>query len=148
MIEVQEISNIAKETLEILKYFSKTFTSKIPKKTIDELEMLSKNSNKNVNIDKNKSLKEQNILSGTKDMIALMYYSYIASDYEKEQLVKIWNKNETLYQENKVQDNLFKKKNTKIMQENNNAMIEYKKETTLQKIINKIKNFINYSRFK
>ena len=42
MIEEQEIGNIAKETLEILKFFSKNFIFKIPKHTIDELEQLSK----------------------------------------------------------------------------------------------------------
>ena len=144
MIEEREISNIAKETLAILKFFSKSFISKIPKHTIDELEQLSKNSNIIINIDKNKSLREQHILSGTKDMIALIYYSYIASESEKEEIEKIWNKNENSYQEKMKQhnlDNIFRKKTTTNEQQNN-AMIEYKKETVFQKIINKIKKLL------
>ena len=77
-------------------------------------------------------------------MIALMYYSYIASESEKEEIEKIWNKNENSYQEKMKQhnlDNIFRKKTTTNEQQNN-AMIEYKKETVFQKIINKIKKLL------
>ena len=56
------------------------------------------NSDKTVIIDKNKSLKDQKILSETKDLISILYYQYIATEEEKKELIKIWKHNDVLYQ--------------------------------------------------
>lgn len=144
MVKQQEISDVAKETLYILDYFNPDFTSKIPKNVISDLKQIAKKSTIIINIDKNKNLKEQNILPETKDLIALMYYSYIATEDEQKEIVQIWNTNEKLYQERIKKmynpDNLFKKK--VIKEEKENAMVEYK-QNRFQKIIYKIKKLFH-----
>ena len=129
MTDSQEINDIAKETIYVLKNFNPTFTSKISKRILKDLEELAKTSKKEVKIDKTKSLKDQNILPETKDMIALLYYNYIALPEEKKEIIQKWNENEARYQERLRRkynlDNVFKKENTK--ENNNTSMIEYKK---------------------
>ena len=143
MTESQEINDIAKETIYELKNFNPTFTSKISKRILKDLVELAKTSKKEVKIDKTKSLKDQNILPETKDMIALLYYNYIALPEEKKEIIQKWNENEARYQERLRRkynlDNVFKKENTK--ENNNTSMIEYKKNIFLR-IFEKIKEII------
>lgn len=143
MTDSQEINDIAKETIYVLKNFNPTFTSKISKRILKDLEELAKTSKKEVKIDKTKSLKDQNILPETKDMIALLYYNYIALPEEKKEIIQKWNENEARYQEKLRRkynlDNVFKKENTK--ENNNTSMIEYKKNI-FQRIFEKIKEII------
>ena len=143
MTDSQEINDIAKETIYVLKNFNTTFTSKISKRILKDLEELAKTSKKEVKIDKTKSLKDQNILPETKDMIALLYYNYIALPEEKKEIIQKWNENEARYQERLRRkynlDNVFKKENTK--ENNNTSMIEYKKNI-FQRIFEKIKEII------
>ena len=143
MTDSQEINDIAKETIYVLKNFNPTFTSKISKRILKDLEELAKTSKKEVEIDKTKSLKDQNILPETKDMIALLYYNYIALPEEKKEIIQKWNENEARYQERLRRkynlDNVFKKENTK--ENNNTSMIEYKKNI-FQRIFEKIKEII------
>ncbi len=143
MTDSQEINDIAKETIYVLKNFNPTFTSKISKRILKDLEELAKTSKKEVKIDKTKSLKDQNILPETKDMIALLYYNYIALPEEKKEIIQKWNENEARYQERLRRkynlDNVFKKENTK--ENNNTSMIEYKKNI-FQRIFEKIKEII------
>lgn len=110
-----ETNNVAKETIEILKYFDSKFLSKISENFLKELRQLAKDSNLEVKIDKNKKLKEQEISDETKSLISIMYYRYFATEEEKKDIIKIWNSNEKLYQktikEEYNQENLFKKKN-------------------------------------
>ncbi len=143
MTDSQEINDIAKETIYVLKNFNPTFTSKISKRILKDLEELAKTSKKEVKIDKTKSLKDQNILPETKDMIALLYYNYIALPEEKKEIIQKWNENEARYQEKLRRkynlDNVFKKENTK--ENNSTSMIEYKKNI-FQRIFEKIKEII------
>ncbi len=143
MTDSQEINDIAKETIYVLKNFNPTFTSKISKRILKDLEELAKTSKKEVKIDKTKSLKDKNILPETKDMIALLYYNYIALPEEKKEIIQKWNENEARYQERLRRkynlDNVFKKENTK--ENNNTSMIEYKKNI-FQRIFEKIKEII------
>ena len=143
MTDSQEINDIAKETIYVLKNFNPTFTSKISKRILKDLEELAKTSKKEVKIDKTKSLKDQNILQVTKDMIALLYYNYIALPEEKKEIIQKWNENEARYQERLRRkynlDNVFKKENTK--ENNNTSMIEDKKNI-FQRIFEKIKEII------
>lgn len=143
MTEGQEINDIAKETIYVLNNFNPTFISKISKRILKDLIELAKGSNKVVKIDKSKTLKDQNILPATKDMIALLYYNYIATPDEKKQIIQKWNENEVKYQEKLRRkynlDNLFKKENTKDV--NNTAMVEYRKNL-FQRIFDKIKEII------
>lgn len=148
-MEQQKINHIAKEAVCILTYFNPNFTDKIPHYVINKLEKLAEKSARVLKIDKNKTLKEQDILPETKDLIALIYYSYIATEGEKEEILQIWNENEILYQE-KIKkkynlENIFRKEKSKkenSKEENNKAMVEYKK-STFQKIFDKIREIFN-----
>lgn len=80
-----EICDVALETLEVLKYFSNEFTSKISESFLNSLEELAKKSKLEVKIDANKKLINQNISEETKDIISLIYYNYFADDKEKSQ---------------------------------------------------------------
>lgn len=83
MVEQQEICDIARETIYVLSNFEPAFVAKISKRVLNDLKQLAYKSNKIVSIDKTKSLNEQNIMPETRDMIAVLYYNYIASPEEK-----------------------------------------------------------------
>lgn len=147
MIE-QEISNVAKETVEILNYFDTDFVSKISPNFINSLKELAQNSNIIVKIDKNKKLNEQNISEESKDLISLIYYNYIATKEKKKEILKIWNKNEELYQKNINEkysiDNIFKKSNIKdFEQEDSKSLAIIQNQSYIQKIINFLKRIFN-----
>lgn len=99
MTNYQEMSNVAKETIELLKYFDKSFVSKISPDFLKQLEELSKDSNITVTIDKNLDLKSQKVSSETKDLICILYYQYVAKDKEKRAIVNLWEDNDILYKE-------------------------------------------------
>lgn len=140
-----EISDIAKETVEVLKYFDFDFLSKISTNFLKFLEELAKNSSKIVKIDKNKKLKEQNVSNECKSLITLIYYTYIANTEEKKKIEKIWNENELKYQQELRKkynpEEIFKRnfnKNKESLQ-----MVEIKKENIWIKLLKKIKKFFN-----
>lgn len=95
----QEFYDVAKETSYLLTYFEPDFVSKIPDSFLNELKELSKQSNKLFYIDGNKSLTEQNISDGAKDLISLIYYNFVATEDKQKELAKTWNENELSYQE-------------------------------------------------
>ena len=109
------------------------------------LEELSEGSNIVVKIDKNKELKDQNISEGCKDLIAIIYYRFIATEDEKREIIKAWNNNEMSYQnmlrEKYNVDNIFKDKTDKNTdkQKIENSLVEIKKDS----LIEKIKRFLN-----
>lgn len=147
MIGQIEISDIAKETLDVLMYFDVEFVSKIPDDFLNELKVLAKKSTLTVKIDKNKKLKEQDILEETKDLISLIHYTYIATEEEKKEIEEIWNKNEEVYQkklrEKYNPDDIFKKSNEKdSMQETSNLPSIVQKESFIKKIVNVLKKII------
>ena len=114
-----ETKDIAKETIEVFKYFDTSLTENISKSFLDFLEELSQESNIIVNIDSNKKLRDQNISEECKDLISLIYYNYIADENEKKEILKIWNNNERIYQKDlneiyKVDKIFEKKEGTKI----------------------------------
>ena len=139
MKEKIEMNDIAKETIEVLNYFDFDFISKISSNFLNKLKELSKNSNIIVKVDENKKLKEQNISKESKELIALIYYDYIADKEEKKEIINIWNKNEKLYQEslNKKYnvDNIFKNTNKKsILKEKSDLPDIIRKHSFIEKI--------------
>lgn len=153
---IQENNDIYKEVFTILSFFSDDLIDKIPSNVLETIGNLSLNSNTNFYINKEKSLKAQDISEDSKNLISLIYYTYIANENEKNEILKLWNENETRYQEELGEkyntDNIFKKNNQMqdIIQDNisnevisdNIAMVEYK-ESIFKKIINKIKNIFH-----
>ena len=121
------MNDIAKEVVSILDYVDYELIKKIPIKFIDYLKNTAKDSNKEVDIDLNKSLLEQNISEESKDLIALIYYNYLASEEEKRKVLKTWENNEKIYQGNL--ENEYDKE----------LPLVIKKERLLDKIINFLK---------
>lgn len=136
-----ETKDIAKETIEVFKYFDTSLTENISKSFWDFLKELSQESNIIVNIDSNKKLRDQNISEECKDLISLIYYNYIADENEKKEILKIWNNNEKIYQKylNKIYnvDKIFEKKSSKKVAETELPIVY--KENIFNKIIKFIK---------
>lgn len=144
---IQENNDVYKEVFTTLSFFSDDLIDKIPSNVLEAIGNLSLNSNANLYIDKGKSLKSQDISEDSKNLISLIYYTYIANENEKNELLKLWNENENKYQEQLRKeynlDNLFqhqRKENTvaKSISVFDTAMVEYRKET----LFFKVKNFI------
>lgn len=97
-------------------------------------------------------VKEQNFKEETLAIIALLNLEYWCQDEEeKEKLRKIYDNNEKIYKEMlQVEfkpDDVFKKKNVVIENENNEqvapvSMVEYK-ESVFKRVLNKIKQIFN-----
>lgn len=109
----KEFSEEISELNKILSYLPVEYVEKIPKKL--------RNFFKDVesktyipNIDPQKSMNEQDIKEGTKDLITVMYRNYWCSEEEREQLDKILIENDKKYEqeirEKYNPDNLFKNK--------------------------------------
>ena len=140
-MSIQGTEDIAKEVTKVLEYADDNIISKIPEKFLNLLNKIAEKSDKEIEIDVNKELTEQNISEESKDLIALIYYSYIANDEEKKQLAKKWNENKN---EKKKKIELEEKKtinevfnNTYTANQESNQLIEQTKVTKLkQKIFN------------
>lgn len=92
-MEKQEIYNASLEVLRVIEYFEPDISMKIPQDFKLKLKELASKATNYVAIDTEKSLSEQNISEIAKDLIALIYYSYIATDTEKITLKECWYKN-------------------------------------------------------
>ena len=143
MENIQNISDISKETLTFLSFFDKKMIENIPTKLISKLCEEAADSNMNFYIDVNKSFEEQKISEKSKDLISLIYYDYIAEKDEKKEILEQWNLNEKNYQNAQKEkynyDRLFtkKKQNTDCVE-----LVEVKKDTIFQKIKNLLKKII------
>ena len=140
-MEQIEISNAANEVLSICEYINPKFVAKIPTDFMIKLKELATNSNNCIKIDINKKLSEQEISETGKDLITLIYYSYLATEEEKQQLQESWNKNDSIYAEYIKQkydpNNIFKKQEN--VKNDNKEIIEYKKNF-INRILEKLRN--------
>ena len=97
MLENMETSNafcdIVKETLEVIKKIDGDFLNKLPAHIKECLYKYSEKSNKIITIDVTKRLEEQNISEECKDLLSIIYYTCIASEDERKDLLKCWNEN-------------------------------------------------------
>lgn len=140
MEDVQNISDISKETLTFLAFFDNNMIEHIPVHIIAKLCEEAADSKLDFYIDVTKNFEEQKISEKSKDLISLIYYNYIAEEDEKKEILKQWDLNEKTYQDAQKEkynyDNLFTKKieNTTCVE-----LIEVKKETIFQKIKNLFK---------
>ena len=94
MLNTDTLSNDScKELLTILSYSSLEIQDSIPDEIYQKLTFSAADSKKNVYINKNKPLYEQNISHEALDMFALLYFNYVANDIEKEEILSSWNNN-------------------------------------------------------
>ena len=140
-----ELNDIANETLVVIEHFEFNLIKQIPQRIINYLKELAIESKKNYKIDENKSLANQDISEQSKDLISYIYYSYIANEEEKKEILKKWDKNEIEYikELNKKYnyDELFNKKKYIVQNVSSSTEIaEYKENvfTKIKKMIFKI----------
>lgn len=92
-VQEMEIYNASKEVLELLGYFAPDILDCIPQNFNFMLKDLASKANICVKINYNKRLDEQNISETGKDLIALIYYSYVVEDEEKIRIKENWENN-------------------------------------------------------
>ena len=88
-------NNTAKEVLMLLLYSKAETQSKVPKSIVDKLTDLASKSDIEVNI-KNKDFIENDISSDALDLFSIIYYSYIADENEKKDILYSWINNEQI----------------------------------------------------
>ena len=145
MMEQVEISNAAKEVLCLCEYFDPEINMKIPENFLLKLKELASTSNIIVSIDYKKKLTEQNISETAKDILALIYYSYIAKPEEKIKIKEAWDKNDAEYRayiKEKYDPERIFKKEAKV-EEKNNEVIVYN-QSFISKIIEKIRRIFKH----
>ena len=135
------------EVLEIIKYLPEEEYEKISKERIKFFEE-NCDKNYNFNFDISKTLEEQEFLRETNAIIVTLFRDFFATEKQKEKLQKILIDNEEKYQEELRKkynpDDLFKKQENKVIVDKKieTALVEVKEENILQKVFNKIINWI------
>lgn len=140
MMEQVEINNAAKEVLYLCEYFDPEINMKIPENFLLKLKELASTSNIIVSIDYKKKLTEQKISETAKDILALIYYSYIAEPEEKSKIKEAWDKNEAkhkAYIKEKYNPEKIFKEQAKVAEKNNEVIVY--NQSFISKIIEKIK---------
>lgn len=134
------------EVYVILNQLEEKSLKKIPEKIFNQIK---ENAKIDVDyIDKNVPLEELNIMSETKEFLAIISYYYFCDEEERQKWDDILNENERKYQEKLKQkynpEEIFKTKQEYINKENEKSveldLIEYK-EKFIVRLINKIKQF-------
>lgn len=142
---------IFSEVNAILSLMDKKYVEKIPKKLLTIIK--EKRDIKYIpQIDPNVSLANQNLQKDTLILLAILNINYWCTKEEKEELIHTYAKNDKKKMEelNKIynENNLFKKK-TKVVNKipQNLALIEYNKQTFMQKLIEKLKEFFDFHKY-
>lgn len=90
-MNLELLSNeVAKEVFTIILNCDTYIQERIPEDFLKKLTDLAADSNLEVHLEKNKSLKEQNLSSESLDTFALLYYIYVAKDKEKDEILYKW----------------------------------------------------------
>lgn len=97
MENIETIEDISKETLTFLSFFDSKMIEKIPGSVIKKLCEEAAESKQDFYIDVNENFANQKISEKSKDLIALIYYDYIADEDEKKEILNQWNINEKNY---------------------------------------------------
>ena len=138
-------SKVYRELYEIIEVLSYEEKDKIPQEIIDNIK--TEMDNEYVfEIDKNKSLLEQDLLPETQALLIKLYEKYLASDEEKEKWIlydkmcysKLQQRNDSLHERN---NKLSKNNDTRAELTPKQELIESKKEKFIEKLFQKIKSF-------
>ena len=97
---MKEVNNndLFKEVLTFLAYFDSAIIEKIPSQILSKMRDFAADSKAEFYIDENKDLNNQKMSEDCKNIIALLYYNYVASENEKKEISKSWDENEKQYQ--------------------------------------------------
>lgn len=122
------------EVLEVLKYMESKYIKKIPKKMIEHFEK-NKAEDYIIQINPKIPLKEQTLLKGTLEILALLNLKYwCENEEEKSKLIQKYNENNIRYQNMYDIEKIFEKR-----KKEQNPIVEYKETKWYNKIIEKIK---------
>lgn len=145
-----EYGEAAVEVLDILNNTNQIDVKKIPQSFISFLTNIA-SKNYKVNFDHNKPIDELNVKSKTKEIMGFIYITWWCDDKEREECKKTIHNNR-IKKEEKLKEiynpeNIFKQKRYKIeeikVQDTKETnIVEYKDESIIKKIINKILNFL------
>lgn len=80
-------SDVSKEVIMVLSFCENSFIDKIPDYVLKNLNDLAANSNKEFYIKKDKSLNEQDLSDGCKDLISELYFMYVLNSDSKRELL-------------------------------------------------------------
>ena len=97
-----------------------------------------------VKIDYSKDINEQELLLETREIIALIYRDYLCSEEEKNQLIEEHNRIQKEIEEKYDITKIFEQRNNKNTPSTENLLlVKIDEKKWYQKIINKIKSFLN-----
>lgn len=151
-------SNACAEVSTILPLLNKEEYNKIPPNVIEAIEN-NKNSEYMVVLDKNKELKNQNLLNETRALLLVIFKDYLATSQQKEKIksaLKNMEAEAEMQKKQKYNSNIFEHNIKSYDYTDNyndnatasvktNELIKVDEESFIKKIINKIKNFFNNS---
>jgi len=80
-----------KEVYTVLTFSDKDITSKIPDEVLRSIVEHASNSSIEPRIDMEKDLLDQDISEEGKDLLSIIYYSFVCNEEEKKNLFKIWS---------------------------------------------------------
>lgn len=135
------------EVDKILSFMEFKYVEKVPKK-MREMFKNEKLQNYEPNIDKNIPLEEQKLERKTLAILAMLNLNYwCENEVEKQELIRAYSNNDKKRNEEIRErynpDNIFKNKNkereVEQIAEEITAIVKYKKENFIQKLLNKIK---------
>lgn len=132
MTEVYKVAYAEAE--KIISLLPKSQKSKIPNKI---LEFLASNRDENIKIDTITPLVNQDISNEAKAIIANIYRDYLATDYERQRIVK--KQEADIAEEYNIEKVFNKRKAEKTENVVNTEMIEYK-ESFVTKIMKKVRS--------
>lgn len=87
-------ADVAKEFMMVISYCDNEFLENIPSHILRKLNDLAADSNKEVLINKNKSLVDQDVSLDCKSLLGLLYFMYMTDANEKQEIINLWLKNE------------------------------------------------------
>lgn len=132
-----------REVYEIIKYLPKQDFDKIPSEMINMLEV-NMDQNYKYDLDKTKPFEEQIMLKETRNILAVFYKNYWASEQEKERIQRKIRNDKEVYEKAKKEkyssDIIFNHNEKNKMEPV--SLGETKKETLYSKIFSFIKNLI------
>ena len=138
------MSNTFSEITEVFKYLQKDILDKIPIKLRNFIEE-NKNKEYQYTYEPTKELKDQQLMKETKYLISALYLNYCCDEETKNHLIKNMKQDEINYIKIKNGDEMFKKPEKKVQQENN-AIVEIKEKGFFGKLIDKIKAIFHIGR--
>ena len=77
MNELELSSDLAKEVLTYIAFFDEELLEKIPDNFLKQLNIIAADSEKEIFIDPTKSLENQDMTEKCKEILGLIYYSYV-----------------------------------------------------------------------